>query len=164
MPKPAGSTPATTMLTRLAVPFTEHAYDHDATAVAEGLGYGAEAAAALRVEPDQVFKTLLVEVDGAPAVVIVPVLEQVQLKAAASALGGKRATMLDPAVAQRVTGYVVGGISPLGQKKQLPTAIDETAWLFDTVYVSGGRRGFDIELAPDDLRRVLVAVIADLTR
>lgn len=143
----SAGTPATVALHRDGIPFTPHAYDHDPRAAA----YGLEAAEKLGVEPDRVFKTLLAVVDGSLAVGIVPVARQLDLKAFAAALGGKRAEMADPAVAERKTGYVVGGISPIGQKTPLPTVLDESAILCETVLVSGGRRGLDLELAPDDL-------------
>lgn len=143
----SAGTPATVALTRAGIPFTARAYDHDPRAAA----YGLEAAEKLGVDPERVFKTLLATVDGALAVGIVPVDRQLDLKALAAALGGKRAEMADPAVAERKTGYVVGGISPIGQKTPLPTVLDESAILCETVLVSGGRRGLDLELAPDDL-------------
>lgn len=142
------------------IPFTEHAYAHD-LAVTD---FGREAAEALGVEPDRVFKTLLADVDGRLVVGIVPVTGKLDLKALAAAAGGKRAVMADPAVAERRTGYVVGGISPIGQKTPHPTIVDETAQLWDTIFVSGGRRGFDLELAPADLVRATNAVLADITR
>lgn len=151
-------TPATVALRAAGIPFTEHAYTHDPA----NTHYGLEAATALGLDPDRVFKTLLADVDGALVVGIVPVTGKLDLKALAAAVGGKRAAMADPAVAQRKTGYVVGGISPLGQKTAHPTVIDETAELWDTVYVSGGRRGLDLELAPADLIRATAAVVADI--
>lgn len=152
------ATPATVALRAAGVPFTEHAYTHDPATTS----YGLEAASALGLDPDRVFKTLLADVDGSLVVGIVPVTGKLDLKALAAAVGGKRAAMADPAVAQRRTGYVVGGISPIGQKSAHPTVIDETAELFDTVYVSGGRRGLDLELAPADLIRVTGAIVADI--
>jgi len=152
------ATPATVALRAAGVPFTEHAYTHDPATTS----YGLEAASALGLDPDRVFKTLLADVDGSLVVGIVPVTGKLDLKALAAAVGGKRAAMADPAVAQRRTGYVVGGISPIGQKTAHPTVIDETAELFDTVYVSGGRRGLDLELAPADLIRVTGAIVADI--
>ncbi|HEY4225546.1 MAG TPA: Cys-tRNA(Pro) deacylase [Pseudolysinimonas sp.] len=149
-------TPATVALQRAGIPFTEHAYAHDPAAASFGL----EAAEALGVEPDRVFKTLLVEVDGGLVVGIVPVAGKLDLKALASAVGGKKAAMADAALAERRTGYVVGGISPIGQKTAHPTVVDETAELWDTVFVSGGRRGLDLELAPSDLVRVTGATLA----
>ncbi|MBX3193612.1 MAG: Cys-tRNA(Pro) deacylase [Schumannella sp.] len=146
-------TPATVALRAAGIPFAEHAYRHDPAAES----YGLEAAEALGVEPDRVFKTLMAEVDGTLVVGIVPVIARLDLKALAAAIGGKRAAMADPAVAQRRTGYVVGGISPVGQKTPHPTLLDETAELWDTVYVSGGRRGLDLELAPADLIRATSA-------
>lgn len=125
--------------------------------------YGLAAAAALGVDPDRVFKTLIAVVDDSEYVVgIVPVSGQLSLKELAAAVGGKRAEMCPPETAQRLTGYVVGGISPFGQKKQLPVVIDETCVLFETIFVSGGRRGLDIEIAPNDLVAVLGAVVATI--
>jgi Cys-tRNA(Pro)/Cys-tRNA(Cys) deacylase len=155
-----GGTPATVMLTSLGVPFTPRSYRHNPSVTAFGL----EAAAALGVDPPRVFKTLLAEVDGSVVVAIVPVADQLDLKALASALGGKRATMADPAVAERKTGYVVGGISPIGQRTVLPTVLDESAFEHETVLVSGGRRGFDLELAPADLGSAVSAVVARIAR
>ncbi|MDP9026606.1 MAG: aminoacyl-tRNA deacylase, partial [Actinomycetota bacterium] len=131
-------------------------YTHDPSATSFGL----EAVEALGVEPGRVFKTLLAVVDGRLVVGVVPVTGKLDLKALAGAVGGKRAVMADPALAERRTGYVVGGISPIGQKSRHPTVLDETVPFWDTVFVSGGRRGFDIELAPADLARVTGAVIA----
>ena len=151
-------TPAVDALTAAGVAFTVHEYDHD-PAVKQ---FGLEAAAALGLDPDQVFKTLLVTADGAQAVAVVPVSCTLSLKAVGAALGRKRVEMCDPAVAQRVTGYVLGGISPFGQRKRLPTVVDETVELYDTVYVSGGRRGLDLGVAPADLVRFLDATVADI--
>jgi Cys-tRNA(Pro)/Cys-tRNA(Cys) deacylase len=142
------------------IPFTERAYVHD-PAVTD---FGREAADALSVEPDRVFKTLLADVDGRLVVGIVPVTGKLDLKALAAAVGGKKAAMADAGVAERRTGYVVGGISPIGQKTAHPTVLDETAELWDTVFVSGGRRGFDLELAPADLVRATRATVADIAR
>ncbi|MRX45087.1 MULTISPECIES: Cys-tRNA(Pro) deacylase [Agromyces] len=153
-------TPATVALTRAGIRFTAHPYDHDPRAAA----YGLEAAEKLGIEPERVFKTLLANVDGALAVGIVPVSDQLDLKALAAALGGKRAEMADPSLAERRTGYVVGGISPIGQKVALPTVLDETAILFETILVSGGRRGLDLELAPDDLIAVTSGRYAAIAR
>lgn len=153
-------TPATVLLTRAHVAFTLHPYPHDPRAPS----YGLEAAAALGVDPERVFKTLLVSLDGAVAVGIVPVSHQLDLKALARALGGSRAAMADVTVAERATGYVAGGISPLGQKRAHPTAIDETAGVWDTVFVSAGRRGLDVELTPADLIRLTTAVVAPIAR
>jgi Cys-tRNA(Pro)/Cys-tRNA(Cys) deacylase len=156
----AAGTPATVALTRAGIPFTAHAYEHDARAAA----YGLEAAEKLGVDPDRVFKTLLANVDGALAVGVVPVAMQLDLKALAQALGGKRAEMADPALAERRTGYVVGGISPIGQRAALPTVLDESAILAETILVSGGRRGVDVELAPDDLLAVTGGRYARIAR
>ena len=157
---PAG-TPALLALAIAVVPHTVHTYAHDA---ASAVGYGMEAAEVLDLPPDQVFKTLLAEVNGTLTVAVVPVTTTLDLKALARAVGGKRATMADPTTAERATGYVVGGISPLGQKHAHPTVIDETAELYDVVYVSGGRRGLDIGLAPADLINLTRAVVADIAR
>jgi Cys-tRNA(Pro)/Cys-tRNA(Cys) deacylase len=164
----AGGTPATAALSRAGVPFTEHPYEHDPGAASFGL----EAAAVLGLEPRQVLKTLLAWVDpstgsgrgGRLVVGVVPVSGQLDLKALAAAVGGKRASMADPAAAERATGYVVGGISPVGQRKALPIVLDESALSFDVVYVSGGRRGLDLGLAPADLVRVTGAVVAAIGR
>lgn len=119
---------------------------------------------ALGVDPAQVFKTLMVDVDGSLVVAIVPVGGKLDLGALAAAVHGKRAVLADPGVAQRKTGYLVGGISPIGQKTSSPTVLDETAELFDTVYVSGGKRGFDIELSPTDLIVITAATVAAIAR
>ena len=153
-------TPATVALERAGVAFTVHAYDHDPRSAS----YGLEAADALGLDPDAVFKTLLADVDGELVVAVVPVSGQLDLKALASVLGGKRAAMADPAVAERTTGYVVGGISPIGQRKRLRTVVDETATTEPAVYVSGGRRGVDLGLDPADLVRVLDAQVARIGR
>lgn len=125
--------------------------------------FGREAADALGLDHDRVFKTLVVVADGEMIVAVVPVSCQLSMKRVAAAVGAKKATMCDPARAEVSTGYVVGGISPIGQRKLLRTVIDETAELFDTVYVSGGRRGVDIGLAPGDLVAVLDAIVAPIT-
>ena len=158
--KGSAGTPATLALTRAGVPFTTHAYDHDPAAAS----YGLEAAELLGLDPDQVFKTLFVDVDGRLVVGIVPVSRQLDLKAVAAAVGGKKATMADPAAAERATGYVVGGISPLGQKRAHPTVLDESALAYETVYVSGGRRGLDLGLSPKDLTRLTSATTAAIAR
>jgi Cys-tRNA(Pro)/Cys-tRNA(Cys) deacylase len=149
-------TPATVALRAAGIAFVEHAYSHDPGTATFGL----EAADALGVEPDRVFKTLLVEVDGHLVVGVVPVTGKLDLKALAAVVGGKKAAMADPILAERRTGYVRGGISPIGQKTEHQTVIDETAELWDTVFVSGGRRGFDIELSAADLQRATNATLA----
>ena len=151
----ASGTPALVALNNAGVQYAIRAYDHDPTNTAFGL----EAAEKLNVEAERVFKTLVANVDDEYVVAIVPVTCTVNLKSLARAVGGKKAAMADPAIAQRLTGYVVGGISPLGQKKQLRTAIDETCELWDTVLVSGGKRGLDVELAPADLIAMTHAVV-----
>lgn len=151
-------TPAIRELEASDVAFTVHEYERG-----EGLhDFGLEAAQKLGLDPDRVFKTLLVTADGRQAVAIVPVSSHLSLKAVGKALGAKRVDMCDPVVAERVTGYVRGGISPFGQKRRLATVIDESATVFDTVYVSGGKRGLDVGVAPRDLVRVLGATLADI--
>jgi Cys-tRNA(Pro)/Cys-tRNA(Cys) deacylase len=144
------------------VDFAVHEFDHSAGE----RNYGTVAAESLGIDADRVFKTLLAKVDGSPspgvAVGIVPVSGQLSLKELAQALGAKRAEMCDPSIAERLTGYVVGGISPFGQKKRLPTAIDESCRDHGTIFVSGGKRGLEIEIAPDDLIAVLDAVVAPI--
>lgn len=157
---PSG-TPALVALAAAGVPHTAHAYEHDPRST---VGYGLEAAEVLGIDPEQVYKTLMASVDGTLTVAVVPVAGKLDLKALAQAVGGKKAVMADPAAAERATGYVVGGISPLGQKTPHPTVVDETVQLFDTVFVSGGRRGLDVELAPDDLIRLTAATVADIAR
>jgi Cys-tRNA(Pro)/Cys-tRNA(Cys) deacylase len=156
----AGGTPATVALTRAHVPFTVHAYDHDPAADS----YGLEAAELLGLDPERVFKTLFTSVDGSLVVGVVPVSGQLDLKAVAVAVGGKRATMADPAAAERASGYVVGGISPIGQKRAHPTVLDVSALEHETIYVSGGKRGLDLEIAPADLVRVTRATTAAIRR
>ena len=135
-------TPAIIAAERAGIAFTVHEYAHDPKAAS----YGLEAAEQLGVDPARVLKTLVADVDGTLTVAIVPVAAQLDLKAL-----GKRVAMADPKLAERTTGYVAGGISPLGQRKPLPTVIDESAFGFETVHVSAGRRGLEIELAPGDL-------------
>ena len=135
---------------------TVHAYEHDA----RHPSYGTEASEALGVPAERVFKTLIADVDGTLTVAVVPVACQLDLKALAAAAGGKRAAMAAVAAAERATGYVAGGISPLGQRKRLRVVIDATAFDFATVFFSAGRRGLEIELAPADLIRVANATIA----
>lgn len=156
-------TPAVVELQRGGVAFRVHEFEHDPAE----RSYGLAAARALGVEPDRVFKTLLAEITlsgGAVqhAVGIVPVTAQLSMKEIATATGAKRAEMCAPSVAERLTGYVVGGISPFGQKKRLRTVIDETCELSDTIFVSGGRRGLDLELSPADLVALLDAVVAPI--
>jgi len=156
-------TPAIKAARAAGIVFTEHTYRHDPGAT----GYGLEAAEALGLDPRRVFKTLLVALNGDPrrlAVAIVPVSGQLDLKAMAGACGAKKAEMADPVQAERVTGYVVGGISPLGQRRRLPTVLDASAVPFDTIFVSGGRRGLDIEIAPSDLLRLCQASTAVIGR
>jgi len=154
------STPATLALERAGVPFVPHVYEHHETAT----NFGEEAAAALGLREEQVFKTLVVSVDGALAVAIVPVANRLDLKAIAAAVGGKKASLADPALAEKRTGYVVGGISPVGQRSKIPTVLDASASAYPTIFVSGGRRGFDIEIAPTDLLRVTEATTAAIAR
>lgn len=151
-------TPAIRELEAAGVTFGVHQYERGDSLY----DFGAEAADKLGLDPDQVFKTLLVTVDGDQAVAIVPVSGKLGLKSVGRALGAKRIEMCDPAVAERITGYVRGGISPFGQKKRLPTVLDEMALAFETIYVSGGKRGVDISVAPGDLVRLLDAAVADI--
>ncbi|MGH6655216.1 MAG: Cys-tRNA(Pro) deacylase [Actinocrinis sp.] len=153
-------TPATVALTQAKAEFEVHAYEHDPAAQS----YGTEAAAAMGVPADRVFKTLVADVDGKLVVAVVPVSGQLDLKALASAAGGKKAAMADPAAAERATGYVLGGISPLGQRKKLPTVIDASALEHETVFCSAGRRGLEIELSPADLVKLTQASTAPIGR
>ncbi|HLS41461.1 MAG TPA: Cys-tRNA(Pro) deacylase [Ornithinicoccus sp.] len=155
-----GGTPATVALDRAGVAYALRAYEHDPQAPS----YGLEAAEALGVDPARVFKTLLVDTGSGLGVGIVPVSTQLDLKALAAALGVKKVAMADPREAERATGYVVGGISPIGQRRRLPTVLDESALDFETVLVSGGRRGLDLELSPTDLVAVTGARTAPIAR
>ncbi|KJS63553.1 Cys-tRNA(Pro) deacylase [Streptomyces rubellomurinus] len=160
-PKKGGQgTPATVALETAAVPFTVHTYEHDPAAAS----YGGEAAEALGVTPERVFKTLVADVDGTLTVGVVPVAGQLDLKALAAAVGGKRAAMADPAAAERSSGYVRGGISPLGQRRPLRTVVDASALGHPTVYVSAGRRGLEVELSPADLVALTNADTAPIAR
>ncbi|NUP47507.1 MAG: Cys-tRNA(Pro) deacylase [Catenulispora sp.] len=156
----SGGTPATAVLAKEGVEFAVHTYDHDPSAAS----YGKEAADAMGVDPERVFKTLVADVDGTLTVAVVPVAGTLDLKALAGAVGGKKAAMADPAAVTRTTGYVLGGVSPLGQRKQLPTVLDETALLFDTMFCSAGKRGMEIELAPAELVRLTGAITAPIGR
>ncbi|MEU3273393.1 Cys-tRNA(Pro) deacylase [Saccharomonospora sp. NPDC006951] len=151
-------TPATALLGKKKIEHTLHSYDHDPRAES----YGTEAAEVLGVEPAQVFKTLVADVDGKLTVGVVPVTGQLDLKALASAAGGKKAKLADKTAAQRATGYVLGGISPLGQRSRLPVVIDESVHGFGTVLCSAGRRGLEIELAPADLIALTGAIVAPI--
>ncbi len=156
------ATPAVRVLVAAGVAHVLHTYDpddHDA-----GVGFGEAAVAALGSDPAQVFKTLVARVDGALTVAVVPVAGQLDLKALAAAVGGRRAVMADPADAERSSGYVRGGISPLGQRRALPTVVDSSALDFGTVLVSGGRRGLQVELAPGDLVALTRATTAAIGR
>ncbi|MFI6050288.1 Cys-tRNA(Pro) deacylase [Streptomyces violascens] len=156
----SGGTPATVALTNAGTAFTVHAYEHDPSSAS----YGDEAAQALGVTPDRVFKTLVADVDGELTVAVVPVAGSLDLKALASAVGGKRAAMADPAAAERTTGYVRGGISPLGQRKRLRTVLDDSASAHATICVSAGRRGLEVELSPADLAALTGALLAPIGR
>jgi Cys-tRNA(Pro)/Cys-tRNA(Cys) deacylase len=147
------------LLARLGLAHTVHSYEHDP----RSSSYGLEAAGALGVPAGQVFKTLIAEVDGALTVAVVPVDRQLDLKALAAAAGGKRAKMAEVSAAERATGYVAGGISPLGQRQRLPVVIDATAAQFSTVFCSAGRRGLEIEVAPADLMAAAGASMAAIS-
>jgi Cys-tRNA(Pro)/Cys-tRNA(Cys) deacylase len=153
-------TAATALLEREGIPHSVHTYSHDPRRES----YGSEASEALNVPASRVLKTLVASVDGALTVGVVPVSAQLDLKALAAAAGGKRATMADPAAAERATGYVVGGISPIGQRRCLPVVIDASALEFPTVYCSAGRRGLEVELTPADLVRAANATVARISR
>lgn len=153
-------TPAVVAAQRAKADFALHEYEHDPSAAS----YGLEAAEKLGVDPGRLFKTLVASVDGRLAVAVVPVAGSLDLKALADALGGKRAAMADVAEAERATGYVTGGISPLGQRRRLPTVVDASALRWESVYVSAGKRGLQISLAPADLVRLCGARTAEIAR
>jgi Cys-tRNA(Pro)/Cys-tRNA(Cys) deacylase len=158
MAKKAAGTPATVLLTRERVAHDLHPYEVDPDAP----NYGALVAAALAVAPETLFKTLVAEVDGALTVAVVPVTGDLDLKALAQAAGGKRATLADRAAAERSSGYVRGGISPLGQRKRLPTVVDDSALGLDRMFVSAGRRGLQVSMDPADLIRLTGATTAPI--
>lgn len=154
------TTPATQALTKAGIAFSLAHYDYDPNAERVGL----QAAEAMGVSAAEVFKTLMAELDGKPVCAIVPSDEEVNMKKLAAALGGKSAQMMKPADAERLTGYKVGGISPLGQRRTVHTALDELATLYDEIYLNGGQRGLQIRIKPADLVAVLRCTVADLVR
>lgn len=154
------ATPATLALSKAGIAFTLATYDYDPNAERVGL----QAAEAMGVSPGEVFKTLMAELDGKPVCAIVPSDEEVNMKKLAAALGGKSAQMMKPADAERLTGYKVGGISPLGQRKLVPTALDELALLYDEIFLNGGQRGLQIRIKPADIVAAINCQVADLTR
>jgi Cys-tRNA(Pro)/Cys-tRNA(Cys) deacylase len=153
------STRATEALDRIGVKFTLHTYDYDPGAERIGL----QAAEALGVPPERILKTLMADIDGTPVCAVVPSDCEVSMKKLAAAFGGKSAKMMRPPDAERLTGYHVGGISPFGPKKRIPVAIEETALRHASVFVNGGQRGLQIELAPDDVVKALEARVRALT-
>src|SRR6218665_2124361 len=153
------TTRATQTLTKAGIPFTTVTYDYDPNAERIGL----QAAEAIGEEPHRVLKTLMAEVDGKPVCVVVPSDRGVSMKKLAAAFRGKSAKMMKPADAERITGYHVGGISPFGQKKRVPTAIEQAALAETTVYLNGGQRGLQIEIAPEAARSALDAAAVTLT-
>ena len=157
-------TPAVLALRAAGVAFTVHEYAHDPRLQEKGQSFGLEAATELGLDPDRVYKTLMAGADGRLVVAVVPVSGMLDLKALARAVGASKAAMADVKDAERATGYVAGGISPFGQRRSHPTVADETVELWDTVYVSGGRRGLDVEIAPADLIEVTGAIVADISR
>lgn len=154
------TTPATQALAKAGLAFTLATYDYDPNAERVGL----QAAEAMAVSPGEVFKTLMAELDGKPVCAILPSDEEVNMKKLAAALGGKSAQMMKPVDAERLTGYKVGGISPVGQRKPVPTALDELAMLYDEIFLNGGQRGLQIRIRPADLVTALDCVVADLVR
>ncbi len=155
-----GGTRATELLAKLGISHTVHRYEHDP----RHLSYGQEACDALGVPPDRVLKTLVADVDGDLTVAVVPVAGSLDLKALATAVGGKRAVLADPLQAERSSGYVTGGIAPIGLRKRLPVVVDESALKHDTVFCSAGQRGLEIELPPSDLIRAAGAQTAAIAR
>lgn len=155
-----GGTPATALLSKAKIDFTLHPYEHDPATT----GYGDEAATALGVDPLRIFKTLVAEVAGSPVIAVVPVGRQLDLKALAAARGAKKAVMADPEQAARLTGSVVGGISPLGSRRPLPVVIDASAESYPTIFVSAGKRGLQLELTPAALIQVTKAALASIAQ
>lgn len=157
---PEAGTPALRLLADAAISFTQHSYSH----TPGERHFGDETAAALGVDPDLLYKTLLASTDKGLVVGVLSCSHQLDLKALAAVVGAKKASMADPRIAERSTGYVVGGISPLGQKTPLPTVLDERAFDHELIYVSGGRRGLQVRLSPDDLQHLTGAHIAAISR
>jgi Cys-tRNA(Pro)/Cys-tRNA(Cys) deacylase len=157
-------TPAVVALRAAGVAFSLHEYAHDPRAQEKGQSFGLEAAEQLGLDPDRVYKTLMASADGELVVAVVPVSGRLDLKALARAAGASKALMAEVTAAERATGYVAGGISPFGQRRRHRTVVDETVELWDTVFVSGGRRGLDLEIAPADLIEVTGAILADIGR
>ncbi len=153
------TTPGTLLLTKLNIPFELHPYAYDPDVPRVGLA----AAEALGISAGETFKTLMAEVDGHPVCVVVPSDTEVSMKKLAACFGGKSAAMMTPADAERLTGYKVGGIGPFGQKRKVPTALDEMAELFDRIYINAGQRGLLLSMAPADALRAAEAKLADLT-
>ncbi|MET3896815.1 Cys-tRNA(Pro)/Cys-tRNA(Cys) deacylase [Devosia sp. UYZn731] len=154
------TTPATVAITKTGLPFTLASYDYDPNADRVGL----QAAEAMGVEPGVVFKTLMAEVDGKPVCVVVPSDEEVNMKKLAASVGGKHAAMMKPVDAERLTGYKVGGISPFGQKRKVPTVIEETVVLLEEIFMNGGKRGLQVRMKPEDAIAALEAKPADVIR
>lgn len=152
-------TPAVKLLDKAKVTYQLHSYEHDVSTQ----NYGLEASEKLGIDSNKVFKTLVTEVDGKQLVVaIIPVSQKLSLKAVAKTIGGKKAVMAEPAKVQATTGYVLGGVSPFGQKKRLTTIIDNSAKAFNTIYVSGGKRGLEIETDTATFEQVLAAKFSDI--
>lgn len=162
----AQGTRAIDVARRAGITFEVHEYAHDARASLRegGRGYALEAVEALGIDAGRVYKTIVVSVDGRLGLAIVPADAEVDLKAVADALGGRKAAIAPPAEAEKATGYVLGGISPLGTRRLLPTALDESAATWPTIHVSAGRRGLEIELAAADLLTLTKAVLAPVAR
>jgi Cys-tRNA(Pro)/Cys-tRNA(Cys) deacylase len=157
---PDAPTPAVAALAKARIDHRIHRYDHDPSAPS----FGREAAQALGIDEARVFKTLVTSVDGRLVVAVVPVNGELDMKALAATMKAKRAEMAEPALVERATGYVRGGISPVGQKRRLPTVVDDGAKGWETVFVSGGRRGLEIEINPDDLVRATGGRLARIAR
>jgi len=154
------ATPALVFLDQAGIHYVVHSFEHESSTARDGLGYGVAAARALGVDENRVFKTLLMTSEAGSIVGIVPVIKQLLMKSVAKALGTRRCEMLIADEVTRITGYVIGGVSPFGQKRLLPTVIDDSALLFDTILVSGGRRGLEVEVDPSDLISLLGAIAA----